>query len=286
MSFSTRFHAGAAALSLLLLAACAHPLAPPDWAAQMSGARWVLMGEVHDSAEQHRLRAQALRQALRAGWRPALLMEQFDRERQPDIERARRERPADAAYLIAQAGGDKAGWHWDFYRPFVELALEFDLPLVAANLSRADAGRITRDGYEAVFDPAQQQALGLARPVDADLQAAQEREIDAGHCKALPPRLWPAMARAQFARDAVMASLLRQQGGRGAVLLAGNGHVRRDTGVPRWLTEGERANSLVLGYLEAAPATPSAFDAVVLTAAVARPDPCAGFKAPVLPSPP
>ena len=49
--------------------------------------------------------------------------------------------------------------------------------------------------------------------------------------------MWPRMAQAQFARDAVMAEVLRRsapQGG-GVVLLAGNGHVRRDIGVPRWL---------------------------------------------------
>ena len=47
--------------------------------------------------------------------------------------------------------------------------------------------------------------------------------------------MWPLMARAQFARDAVMARALAAHAERGVVLLAGNGHVRRDIGVPRWL---------------------------------------------------
>ena len=53
----------------------------------------VLLGEVHDNAAQHAARAAALRRLLAAGGRPALAFEQFDRERQADIDRARRESP-------------------------------------------------------------------------------------------------------------------------------------------------------------------------------------------------
>ena len=87
----------------------------------MQGHRVVLLGEVHDNAAQHVLRAAALRRLLEKGPRPAIAFEQFDRERQPDIERARRERPRDADYLIAQAKGDPT-WQWDYYRPVVVLA--------------------------------------------------------------------------------------------------------------------------------------------------------------------
>src|SRR5512136_867510 len=82
----------------------------------MQGHRVVLLGEVHDNAAQHVIRAAALRQLVVQGARPAIALEQFDRERQPDIERARRERPNDADYVIAQAKG-RGDWQWDFYRP-------------------------------------------------------------------------------------------------------------------------------------------------------------------------
>src|SRR4051812_8882893 len=60
----------------------------------------VLLGEVHDNAAQHALRVAALRQLLVTGARPAIVFEQLDREHQSDIDRARRERPRDADYLI------------------------------------------------------------------------------------------------------------------------------------------------------------------------------------------
>jgi uncharacterized iron-regulated protein len=254
------------------------------WDDRLRGDAVVLLGEVHDNAEQHRLRLDALQRAFASGWRPAIAMEQFDREHQADIDRARRERPGDAGHLIdvaapsaSRAGG---GWDWAFYRPFVELALRYDVPLIAANLSNADAARIVRGGYSAVFSAAEIAALGLDRPVAPDVQAAQEREIDIGHCHALPRSTWPRMAQAQFARDAVMAEALRRGArGGGVVLLAGNGHVRHDTGVPRWLGTA-KTTVFAVGYLEVTDdSTPvDAFDAVVRTAVAERADPCAEFE--------
>jgi uncharacterized iron-regulated protein len=270
---------------LLALAGAACTTRPTEaaWEDRLRGEAIVLFGEVHDNAAQHRLRLEVLERAFAAGWRPAIAMEQFDRERQTDIDRARRERPADAQYLIDQAvpaGSAQAlGWHWAYYRPYVALALRYDVPLLAANLSNRQTTQIVRAGYGAVFDPARVAELGLDRTIAPGWLAAQEHEIDSGHCHALPPTLWPAMARAQFARDAVMAEVVRAHAAHGLVLLAGNGHVRRDLGVPRWL-EAAAGRVYSIGLLEDADqVTPaSAFDVVVRTPTAQRPDPCAQFR--------
>ncbi len=274
----------AALLLVLACCACTSTSVRHDWEHRLHGNAVVMLGEVHDNAEQHQLRLDVLRRAFAAGWRPAIAMEQFDRERQADIDRARREKPTDAQHLIdlATRGGPRAGsgWNWELYRPFVTLALEYDVPLIAANLSNADTTRIVKGGDSAVFDAASIAMLGLDRPIAADWQAAHERAIDSGHCHALPPAVWPRMARAQLARDAVMAGALRRLAGDdGVVLLAGNGHVRRDIGVPRWLGAAWQDRLFVVGYLETDDdATPPAvFDAVVRTAPAPRADPCVEF---------
>ncbi len=267
------------------LAGCAAVPRPPEpWEARLQGGTFALLGEVHDNPEHHRRRAAVLRRAVEAGWRPALLMEQFDIDRQAAIERSRRERPRDAKHLIAQAGAPN-GWAWNDYEPLVAIALQFDLKLFAANLPRALAARLVRETPQAVFGAQRSRELGLDALPDAAWQAAQEREIDLGHCGALPQRLWTGMARGQFARDAVMAEVLLREGANGAVLLAGNGHVRRDIGVPRWLTAQPPGSVLAVGFLESDSARhePLPFDAVVFTAAAPRADPCKAFKARPLP---
>lgn len=270
--------------SLVLLAGCATTPQHHGWENRLQGNNVVLLGELHDNAEHHRQRLEVLRRAFAAGWRPAIAMEQFDRERQADIDRARREPEAHAQRVIdaavppkGRAGGN---WNWDFYRPFVALALEYDVPLLAVNLSNTDAARIVREGLGAVFDTQMLRRLKLDQPAPAERQRAQEREIDIGHCNALPAKTLPAMALAQMARDAVMADLLANHQGRGVVLIAGNGHVRRDIGVPAWFDGELRTRTLAVGYLEQGVARERAtvFDAVVYAPAVVRDDPCLAFR--------
>ena len=262
--------------------ACAES-APYAWENRLRGDSIVLLGEVHDNADQHRRRLAILRRAFAAGWRPAIAMEQFDREHQVDIDEARKERPFDANHVIEKAAPGRAapgsGWNWGYYRPYVALALQYEVPLLAANLSRSDAGKIFERGYSAVFDEAAMSSLGLDRAPEA-LVAAQEQEIDIGHCRAMPKEHLPAMARAQLARDAVMAAILREHAAAGAVLLAGNGHVRRDIGVATWLDSYVPTRVFAVGFLERGDEAParSAFDAVVITTRAPRSDPCAALQ--------
>ena len=64
----------------------------------------------------------------------------------------------------------------------------------------------------------------------------------------------------------------------GVVLIAGNGHVRKDIAVPFWLRRDGLAPRAV-GFLEP-PSDAAVFDSVERIPAAERPDPCAGFKAP------
>ena len=237
----------------------------------------VLLGEVHDNAALHELRAQALRRLVEGGARPALLLEQFDRERQADIDRAAARPGADADAVIAAAtvGRSQAmqGWRWEFYRPYIALALDYRLPLVAANVSRDDVRRIAAGA---------QAAGGTDAAVPADIAAAQAEAIVAGHCGLIGASQAGGMVAAQVARDRFMASSIEAQAGRGAVLLAGNGHVRADIGVPRWLAPATRARSVAIGLLEddAGGAAAAAYDTVVAVSPQPRPDPCEGMTRP------
>jgi uncharacterized iron-regulated protein len=276
----------AAALSAVLLVGCASAARPVDdqaLAAELARRPSALLGEVHDNAFQHGLRADALRRLLQQGARPAIAFEQFDRERQADIDRARAEAPPDgrslAAHVIEQGRGPKSSWDWTQYQPFVELALLYDLPIVAANLSRADAARVARDGVGAVFDAAEQRRLGLDHAVES-LRRTHESIARDAHCRLLPESALAGLARAQVARDAVLADALRRHPDRGVILLTGNGHARHDIGVPRHLTATERARVWSIGLIESGSEDRAAFyDVAFLTPAHERADPCAALKA-------
>lgn len=192
----------------------------------------VLLGEIHDHALGHQARLAWLQQALDDGWRPALALEQFDIEHQALLTQAQAQ-CADDMDCIVQTAKGSTFWPWPYYYPVLQLAKQYQLPLIAANLSRTDAAGLMRDA-DAIPANMPWLAQYLATVDDAWLQAMAV-EVRQAHCNKLPEPMVAGMARAQLARDAVMAHVLKQHQSGGVVLLAGNGHVRRDLGVPRWL---------------------------------------------------
>ncbi len=156
------------ALGFAALAACAQPLGPREhplvgriWDVRAARfvtadelfdraarARHVILGETHDNPEHHRLQRVVLDALAARGEKRVLAMEQFDSEYQAAIDAARA-RSSDAE-AIADAGHfERRGWNWPLYRPLVQFALERGWPLVAANLSRADARAIVTDAARA-----------------------------------------------------------------------------------------------------------------------------------------
>lgn len=254
---------------MLLLAALAGCSTGPRAAATQPAV--LLLGEHHDNAEGHRLRLADLQRRIDGGWRPAIAMEQFDHQDQPRLERAQRE-CSDAACVVHMAAPAGARWDWPHYLPVIELALRHRLPLLAANLSRADAGKVVRGGFAAALPQALVDAEQL-HALPADLLAGQVEVVRIGHCDQLPQAMLEPMARAQVARDVIMAGVLRAHAADGVVLLAGNGHVRRDIGVPHWLRRHDIASHAV-GYIERPAQT---YDASVAIPPLQRPGACAGL---------
>jgi len=262
-----------------LAAGCAHPLAGRIWHPasgefvdagavwkRASRARHVLLGEIHDNPGHHRFHREALEALAARGPGRALAMEQFDVEHQAAMDAAR----ADAE-AIADAGRfDRRGWNWPLYRPLVEFAIEQRWPLLAANLSRTQA----RAAAPGAVDPAVVSAL--------------ERDMIDGHCGHRPgAQALASMVNAQRARDARMAAVMSAAGEPGTVLVAGNGHVRRDRGVPLYLGSAE---ALVIGQVEVRDgmtspadylggfATALSYDYIRFTSRTEREDPCAAFR--------
>ena len=241
---------------------------------------YLLLGEVHDHPLQHRLRAAWL-EALAKRGRFVLAMEQYDATRQADIDAARA-RGADPRAIAQAAGFQFKGWDWELYEPYVALALRHGLPLVGANLSSPEARAIARGGSH---------PLAGIEPdgwSDEDRERLEE-DIRESHCGMLPPAAIAPMAAAQRARDATIARVIvdaHRANGLPVVLLAGNGHVRRDRGVPRYLRDlAPRDSVFSVGLAERAGADEPhdargerVFDLTIVTPAHPRPDPCEVFR--------
>jgi uncharacterized iron-regulated protein len=243
---------------------------------EAAASRYVLLGEKHDHPEHHRLQRELLA-AIAKGRKPAVVFEMIDVDDQPKVDAAPRE--ADA---IGEATAWKArGWDWPLYRPIVALALEEQLPIVAGNFPRAKIKALFHHGSEGPsteIDEATKKSLGVDRPLPPALERDLEDELAASHCGKLPKELLPTFALAQRLRDGQLAERMRTRAtAGGAVLIAGEGHVRRDRGVPWYLPAGE---TYAIGFVELERGKPAPdaygdlYDAVWFTEPAAREDPC------------
>lgn len=259
------------------------PVPPALRAALTDGMRpcVLALGEVHDHPGLHERRLDWLRALTSGSQRCCLVLEQFDRSRQNALEDAQRRGETDPRAVAAAGGFDFAGWEWPRYEALIALAMARGLPLVAGNLPGPAVAAIARGRSPGGEPPAGWRD---------DDEAAQRRLLDEGHCGLLPASALAPMARAQRARDGAMAAALVAAIGRHrlpAVLIAGNGHVRRDLGVPRFLASAGHVGSvLTVGFVEDAQgrgeagADPSGrYDWRVGLPAHPRPDPCEGLRA-------
>lgn len=234
-----------------------------------ASARYVLLGEKHDSAAHHARQLDVLKGLAAMGAQPALALEQMDSEHQDALNQAQRAGLTDAEALADAGQLNRKGWRWPMYKDLIAFAAERQWPLRAANLSRAQARKI---------------ALGevtLALPVTTPTQqAALEDDVVQGHCGHRPEAARLAgIVTAQRARDLRMAEVLDAAGGP-VVLIAGAGHVRADRAVPRYLSEPGKALSVSMvetasGKPEPADYDQAGFDVLWFTEGQVRPDACA-----------
>lgn len=248
----------------------------PEALDNLPPAQVLILGEVHDNPVHHANQARAL-----AALAPkAVVFEMLDITQSnritPDLLR-------DPAGLEAALGWNASGWpDFAMYAPLFQT--EPTPRFIGAAPREADLARAREDGPAAAFGPSAAR-FGLDRPLDPADQAVREAEMQTAHCNALPPELLPRFVAVQRLLDAALAfavlAALEQTGGPVAVI-TGNGHARRDTGIPAALALADPdVTVLSVGQFEDKPETDPPHDLWLVTPAPARTgpdaDPCAAF---------
>lgn len=271
-------------------------------------ARFVLLGEVHDNPDHHLLQAWAIRTISKLrGARIAegapqiafVALEMIRADQQSALDKfygrdAEVPRPRPPRALGRLLDWDKSGWpEFSIYEPVVSQAMHERLVIVPAspplNLDR----KVSKD-WSSALSQSDIARLALDREFASDLQDALIAEIRDSHCGLIPETAFERMSRVQRFRDAMMADAMLSAGPyKGAILIAGNSHIRRDRAVPYFLeARGSSPDSLVSvahvevrpdendpeNYVSKAPDGRPAVDFVVFTPATDRPDPCEKMK--------
>ena len=259
----------------------------------LAAATFVGLGEQHDNADHHLLQAHAIDALTSRGRAPTVVFEMLDRHDDDAVARARREHPRDPDAVSVAVDWAHSGWPpWSLYRPIFVAAVTRDLPLYAGGIDRKAAMQLAMEGPSAV-PPELVRDYGLDVALPGPLEASLRAEMRDAHCGLLPDSMLDSMVFVQRVRDATLANGLARAGAeRGAVLIAGNGHVRRDRGVPAVLARRSPARFAAVGILEvrngwtkpldyaaAFDATELPFDYVYFTPRASDADHCADIAA-------
>ena len=222
----------------------------------------LLLGEQHDAAEHQQIEQQVVAHLAGRGLLAALAIEMAD----AGASTATLKPTATEQQVQHALKWNDKGWPWAAYGPAVMTAVRAGVPVLGANLPMTQM----------------RSSMGNAK-LDMQLPGpalkAQQQLIRIGHCNLLPESQITPMTRIQIAKDRAMAQTIEDLAlpGKVVVLLAGNGHVNRQLGVPQHLPATLQAKAV---HLRAGDATEKdiAFDSTWPTPALPEKDYCAGLK--------
>lgn len=242
-------------------------------AERLRGADVVLLGELHDNAHHHKVRAGLIPQF--ATDKTTIVAEHLPTGRRVTS-------TGSSLSDLEAAGFNRTGWGWPLHQPLFESILGRGYALVGGNLPAGFSKELMTQGQAAMSLPMAQSYERAVLPATA--RGRLEQDLIDGHCGKLPDKYLGPMKLVQRATDIAMAKSLITH--RPSVLVAGNGHVRRDYGVPQVLSALEPALKIIsVGFYENGTdrselikSLAGRYDFVWLTDEAQRTDPCADFK--------
>jgi uncharacterized iron-regulated protein len=240
-----------------------------ELAARLHGVDFVLLGELHDNPHHHLRRAELITRLAPTGL--TVIAEHLETGRRiiPDGDK-------DPRAQLEEAGFDMRAWKWPIHEPLFGGLLRAGRPIAGGNITKDLARRIVREGDPAL--PESLRKLIDRAPLDPTAMSSLDADLLASHCGQLEEARAPRMRLAQRARDASMTERLLAERVRPAILVAGNGHVRSDYGVPQILTVlSPEAKVVSIAFVESESLDPAPYDYLWKTEAAERNDPCTGF---------
>ena len=257
----------------------------------------LMLGEVHDNVAHHELQQKLLKVRIESGTYPALMMEQLDAISQPILDQALAGENRDMVLNNVTALIKFSDTQ--FYTPLLSIAIDNDLPVIAANVPNHHLRPVIWDGYEA-YDADELKRLMVEDVWNESRQEYLARNMGGAHCGQLREELRVGLTRSQRLRDALMTDTAVASVDRGVVAIVGSSHARYDIGLPLYFAARVPTSRILsIGFVEVSEnendpgaynrvsATGEApYDVMWFTPRMDREDPCANFDKSKLVLPP
>ncbi|WP_126443691.1 ChaN family lipoprotein [Sulfuricystis multivorans] len=230
----------------------AQPIAAPVLLERLAQQQVVLLGEAHDSAEDHRWQLYTLAQLYGRQPNLAIGFEMFPRRLQPVLDEWVAGRLAEDEFLR------KVEWEkvWGFdprdYSPLFHFARMNRIPMLAVNVERNLIDAVGKQGWDNVPE-AQKEGIGKPAPATASYRQALRRVFDHHPAKARGEQAFPRFVEGQTVWDRAMAQgmaeYLVKHPDALVVGIIGAGHVKNGHGVVHQLKAlGVTKSSILLTW--------------------------------------
>jgi len=223
-----------------LLGPSGETLSRGDFLETARGAEYILIGETHDNACDHRVQARLIRWMAKNGTKAAVGLEMVPADAQSVLDRF------NAGNLALEELPEALNWEetwghpFSSYKPVFQAARNAGLPLYGLNISPQDLDTIRDQGRRALQQ--KDRPRGYIPPSEEEkkvLDRAYERHEQLPSLKNETERLdrerfflIQAVWDSSMAAEAVR---VRSGTGRGMIILAGQGHIEHGRGIPRRL---------------------------------------------------
>ncbi len=228
-------------------------IGPDELVAALGQANYILLGEKHDNPDHHSIQAWLVGNLLDNHRKLAVAFEMFAMDKKQILETFLASGSNDAADIAELTDWKNSGWpDWKHYLPIAQHAMDAGVPILATNMTRAQAMAMVRHN-ETFLDKQTISTMGLDRAFPEAMTASQTMDLVRSHCSMMPENMVEPMLRAQTTKDAMMAHVMigaaDTEGLDGAILITGGGHARNDWGVPWYLDQRRSVNASVISLV-------------------------------------
>ena len=209
-----------------------------DLIAAIHDADIILLGEIHDNLFQHRVRADLIGKIQSKEF--VIVSEHLVSGKEITYSGSLLED-------LEAIGFNKKAWSWPIHEVLYKKFEELGLPVFGGNLSREDINNIYVGKKFSQSDTLA--SIVKRNALDSQSKDKLLNDLVVGHCGVVEEDLLSFMFKVQRLRDASLAYITNKLAP--AIVIAGNGHVRRDYGVPQILKKmNPNSNVISIAFLE------------------------------------
>ncbi len=198
----------------------------------------ILLGEIHDNLFQHRARADLISK---------IQAKEFTIVSEHLVSGSEITYSGKLLEDLETIGFNKKAWSWPVHEVLYKKFEELRLPIFGGNLSQEDINNIyvgKKFSQSDVLYPIVKRSA-----LDSQSKDKLLNDLVLGHCGVVEEDLLSFMFKVQRLRDASLAYIASKVAP--AIVIAGNGHVRRDYGVPQILKKiNPNGNIISIAFLE------------------------------------